>query len=116
MIKNKSAARPIRIDKRALRVLTDQAWNLVVKRAELIKKAGLHNIGEVTPLSIFVDEVKVGDKPVTVSAEINEEVGGGSFNFRDNSITIYILNHSISILDLEFVGSMTLRVSSKKTS
>tara|TARA_B100000927_G_C16474392_1_gene472819 strand:- start:4865 stop:6571 length:1707 start_codon:yes stop_codon:yes gene_type:complete len=100
MVKNKSAARPIRIDKRALRVLTDQAWNLVVKRAELIKKAGLHNIGEVTPLSIFVDKVKVGDKPVTVSAEINEEkVGGGSFNFRDNSITIYISNHSISILD-----------------
>lgn len=106
MIKNKSAARPIRIDKRALRGLTDQAWNLVVKRAELIEKAGLSNIGQVEPLRFRVGEFKVGDVFVPVFAEINEEkVGEGFFSTAKkgggsiHSIVIYISNHSISILD-----------------
>lgn len=106
MLENKSAARPIRIDKRSVRDLTDQAWNLVVKRAETIEKAGLSNIGQVEPLRFRVGEFKVGDVYVPVFAEINEEkVGEGLFSTAKkwgesiHFIVIYISNHSISILD-----------------
>jgi hypothetical protein len=99
LIKDKSAARPIRIDKRPLRELTDQAWGQIEKRAEKATEKGVSYISEASRFPHFlVGKLSVGEESVYVTAEIDKDrEGSGLYIFNDHHIIIRIKDYPANL-------------------
>ena len=99
LIKDKSAARPIRIDKRPLRELTDQAWEEVEKRAEKATQKGVTYISEASRFPHFiVGKLSVGEESVYVTAEIDRDrAGSGLYISNDHHIIIRIKDYPANL-------------------
>lgn len=99
MIKDKSAARPIRLDKQPLRELTNQAWDMVEKRAEKATERGVTYISEASRFPHFiVGKLNVGEESVYVTAEIDRErAGSGLYISNDHHIIIRIKDYPANL-------------------
>ena len=99
MIKDKLGARPIRIDKRPLRELTEQAWGVVMNRAEKATEKGVSTISQAHRFPHFIaGKINIGDESVYVTVEIDEERAGSAVYIpNDHHIIIQIKDYPANL-------------------